>query len=201
MKMSTVSAVAGGLGGAFGGSILGEPLGSLAGHIRHMNSKKGTKKQKDAVRRRIGNWAVAGTILGGLGGAALGATHGYRVGRANEEEWQRINDSFRGGWRDEWKKDWGNWNHYVPPARDINAAKTVLGVHGMKTKAEVISRHRSLIKEFHPDVAKDKQASHEKIININKAWDTFRSSPDFQKLASLNLAEFARLRLMGISNA
>ena len=181
------------------------PFGAIWGasagiHIRRAmlteKEKKQLKSGNKRIRRKVRMGALWGAIPGALIARHLGKKLNEKLDWKSRREWREgqnpFDDDF-GGWRRAGHKS----SFFKDPNSDIETAKRVLGLHGMKTKAEVMTKHRDLVKEFHPDVAKNKTMAHEKILKINEAWDTFRNSREFQKLAKLSLSAFTRLKISG----
>jgi len=155
----------------------------------YKTNKKPSRKVRSHMRKYTFAGAIPGILLGGAIGAKIGLLNKLRMTQRvrffkRNASWGRT----RGG---AWGGTWGG--PIRPSGININQAKTNLGIGNLKTKADVIKRHRTLVKEFHPDVAKDKVTAGKKIVEINKSWETVKNSDWFKKLAHVSLRDYARI--------
>jgi hypothetical protein len=188
------------------GGFWGGALGALAtGSAKYYSRPKIERKKLDryarggeAPKKLITSqrkWALMGAVPGLVLGAVAGGKLGLKI-KLNVAQFDRaqkkIFRNFSKGTRN-WHADWFS---RVNLGETLNRAKTEIGVQAAKTKAEVVKRHRDLIKQFHPDISKDPE-SLEKIKKINNAWSVIKDSDWFTKLAKINLVDFTRIILKG----
>jgi hypothetical protein len=150
------------------GSIIGGTLGAANGYFTKSDIK-GNKFVPRSKEKRI----LHG-IAGGLGGAYLGAMvgEGYRVHKII--------------------KDTGGYATAATRDHNLNSLYKRMGASKpFKTRKEAVDHFRKVRSMAHPD---RKGGSHERMADINKAWDDFQAHPyGFTKLANAYLMKLAQI--------
>jgi len=184
-KLQVIGGIMSPLVGAYSGAIGGNMAGEVAYKYTHPKYREKltsidkshlTSKQKNTEIKKLKAKNIIDISkykrLGTLGGMLLGGHAGTRVKsklhQAAGAEWARANPGYN------------NYRSRGAPT-DVNSARSVLGLGGVKTKAEAKKRFRNAAIKNHPD----RGGTDEAMKRVNSAWTDIQKSGWFNKLAFL----------------
>ncbi len=138
--------------------------------IREMQKRQNEEMKKVEKKFKRKAALIAGTSLGlavglNMADGAAKATGGW----GTQSQWFRAGAGMGGGRRA--GASYGS--------ATVRQARKILGLEGVKTKAEAKKAFRRKAMKHHPD----RGGSVEKMKEVNDAWEVFSKSDDFRKMA------------------
>ena len=175
------------------GSIQGAGIGASMGGFAGSRTLKSWHHYTPKEKKRYAKGMIIGGGIGAVGGGLLGARYGKQTDgyarHGNAKFWENFKKTYqenersgdRSGANKKWDEFFRNYKNRHSTHADTQNNPFNGHFNNAKTKAEAKGMFHSLVRKHHPD----KGGTLENAQHVNNAWNGFKNSSEYEKLARL----------------